>query len=132
VFFLATVSYNMPYQCTSYSTNSDSTRLSTYYCSGCFCDGFSGWYRFTGLSGSQLITFPVSSGYCGTSYPGWFNGTHPTTLYATNIGTVCVYAFGNICYPSYSVSVVPVTNCGSFYVYYLTSFSYCNTRYCTM
>jgi hypothetical protein len=123
----------MPYQCTSYSQNSDSSRLYTSYCSFCPpCDSLSGWYRFMALSGSQLITFPVSSGYCGASYPGWFNGTHPTTLYATNIGTVCVYAGGNICAPAYSISVVPVTNCGSFYVYYLSLFPFCFTRYCTM
>lgn len=133
VFCLATASLVMPYQCSTYSQISDSSRLTTYSCPGCYCDGNSyiGWYRFTGSSGTQMATSPASYGFCGAYYPAWFNGTHPTTTYTTVLGTVCTYFSGNICYPSYSISAMPVTNCGGFYVYYLSSLSNCYARYCT-
>ena len=132
--FLATVSnaYSLPYQCTTYTLNQDSTRYYTYYCSSCYCDGLSGWYRFSGVAGTRLISSPVSTGYCGANYPGWFNGTHPTTVGATSIGTGCVNVNGVLCQAPYSVLSVYVTNCNGFYVYYLTPFSYCYSRYCTI
>jgi hypothetical protein len=134
IFFPVTVSItnSLPYQCTSYSPNSDGTRNVGYVCNNCYCDGISGWYRFTGSAGTCLVTFPVSTGYCGSYYTGWFNGTLPSISGATNIGTVCVNSGSDICYSTYSIRSVPVTNCNGFYVFYLTSFPYCYTRYCTV
>lgn len=123
----------MPYQCTSYTTLNDDTRLTSYVCSGCYCDSMGNtWYRIQGPSATRLASTPVSQGSCGTTYPVWFNATLPTNLYQTIVGTACMYYGSDPCYPSYSLPV-PVTNCGSFYVYYLrpVSSASCYYRYCT-
>ncbi len=126
----------MPNQCTSYNTMNDQSRLSTYNSGCCPCDsGYTGWYRVTGLSGTRLATFPVSSGYCSSSYPVWFNGTLPSRPGTTTIGSGCANYNGNLCHPSYSVSNVFATECNGFYVFYLTSLYCCcgiYPRYCTV
>ena len=122
----------MPYQCTSYTTLNDDTRLTSYICSGCNCDNgiATTWYRIQGTSATRLTSTPASYGSCGAYYPIWFNATLPTNLYQTIVGTACMYYNSDPCYPSYSAAVF-VTNCGSFYVYYLRSLSGPCYRYCT-
>ncbi|CAF2117244.1 unnamed protein product [Rotaria magnacalcarata] len=129
-------SVTLPYQCTSCSSINDMTRLSTYTAGCCPCDSaYNGWYRFTGSSGSQLITFPVNTGFCSTNAPGWWNGTHPSTVGATANGNFCANYAGYICNPSYSTASVLATNCNGFYVYYLVPLYCCcgiYPRYCTI
>ncbi|CAF3310255.1 unnamed protein product [Rotaria socialis] len=127
-------SVTLPYQCTTYSSINDMSRLSNYS-SCCYCDSsYNGWYRFIGASGSQLITFPVNTGFCGTNAPGWWNGTHPSTVGATANGNFCANYAGYICNPSYSIASVLATNCSGFYVYYLVPLACPGIypRYCTM
>ncbi|CAF3754963.1 unnamed protein product [Rotaria socialis] len=136
IFFLATsaTSVTLPYQCTTYSSINEMSRLSNYS-SCCYCDSsYNGWYRFIGASGSQLITFPVNTGFCGTNAPGWWNGTHPSTVGATANGNFCANYAGYICNPSYSIASVLATNCSGFYVYYLVPLACPGIypRYCTM
>lgn len=130
----ASTTNSLPSQCTSYVLNTDGTR-NIAYMGCCYCDTFgsisTGWYRFSGAAGTQLVTAPVSINKCGTNYPGWFNGSLPSTVGATTSGMVCANYNGDLCYSSYSVSSVMATNCGSFYVFYLLGMPYCNTRYCT-
>ncbi|CAM2723115.1 unnamed protein product [Rotaria socialis] len=129
-------SVTLPYQCTTYSSINDMSRLSNYNAGCCPCDSsYNGWYRFIGSSGSQLITFPVNTGFCSTSAPGWWNGTHPSTVGATANGNFCTNYAGYICNPSYSAASVLATNCSGFYVYYLVPLYCCcgiYPRYCTM
>ena len=134
LFFLASTatSSSLPSQCTSYTTNTDFTR-NVGYTGCCWCDSVitAGWYRFSGAAGTQLITSPVTIYSCGTDYPGWFNGSLPTTAGATTSGFVCINYIGYICYIPYSITSILATNCGSFYVFYLTPMTACSTRYCT-
>ncbi len=108
--------------------------LHELYCL-CQCDTYlsitAAWYRFSGAAGTRLSTTSVSSYSCGTYYPGWFNGSLPSTVGATASGTVCANVNGNLCYAPYSVNSILVTNCDSFYVFFLTPMSTCNSRYCT-
>ena len=125
----------LPYQCTVYNTLSDSTRSVTYTsCLTCYCEtsGLNAWYRFTGAPGTRLWTSPPSSNACAAYYTAWFNGTLPTTVGATSIGTGCVNVNGALCQSSYSIPSILATNCNGFYVFYLLPFPYCYTRYCVM
>ncbi|CAF5211202.1 unnamed protein product, partial [Rotaria magnacalcarata] len=126
-------STSLPSQCTSYTINVDSTRNVGYYCGACYCDNglATAWYRFLGSAGTLLATTPISTGYCGGNYPGWFNGSFPTTVGGITSGTLCVNVGGSLCYSTYSMTGIMVTNCGSYYVFYLRPVSYCYTRYCT-
>ncbi len=129
-----TSSNNLPSQCTTSLALTDPERVYTWsgccYTSDCYLA--TGWYRISGSAGSQLVTNPVSSGgYCGQSYPAWFNGSFPTTTGTTISGVACVNVAGSLCPASYSTTVF-ITNCGSYYVFYLSPFPYCTVRYCTM
>ena len=64
---------------------------------------------------------------CGTYYPGWPNGGHPTVADGQVTRTVCFNSGYNCCYYSRSIKV---RNCGSYYVYYLNGTPTCNARYC--
>ncbi|CAF1045039.1 unnamed protein product [Rotaria sp. Silwood1] len=136
---LSTIStaLSLPPQCTSYSTLTDISRLSNYTSGCCPCDSTvsTTWYRITGAAGTQLLTYPVSTGYCSTNTPGWWNGTHPSTIGATTSGTLCTSYSGYLCHPSYSINSILATNCNGYYVYYLQTIScYCcwiYPRYCT-
>ncbi len=133
--FLATgaTTTSLPSQCTSYISNTDYTRNVAYTSGCCWYDTSltTGWYRFSGGAGSQLITSPVNVNLCGTDYPGWFNGSLPTTVGGVTTGMVCVNEGGYLCYTPYSVSSVLATNCGSYYVFYLTAMNNIYSRYCT-
>ena len=37
-----------------------------------------GWYRFVGAAGAKMPTKRVSVFKCGTKFPGWLDGAHPT------------------------------------------------------
>ncbi|CAF0788282.1 unnamed protein product [Adineta steineri] len=79
-------SSSLPSQCSAYTTISDVTRLTT--CTGTYnydCGWTAGWYRFSGSGGTQLATTPSSTLYCCTQYPGWFNGTLPSTSGTTTV-----------------------------------------------
>ncbi len=128
-----TNSSSLPSQCTSNTALSDPYRLYTYTgcCYSADCTLAAGWYRIQGSGGSQLVTTPMSTGYCGQSYPAWFNTSFPSTPGTTVTGGTCVNYAGTLCSSSYSTTV-SVTNCNGYYVFYLVPFSNCNIRYCTM
>ncbi|CAF1310056.1 unnamed protein product [Rotaria sp. Silwood1] len=89
-----------------------------------------GWYRFVGASGTQLVTQKLSiTNICGASYPGWWNGTLPMIIGATNVGNVCFYN-GDSC--NNPISPISATNCSGYYVFYLITIPCCSSyRYCT-
>lgn len=123
----------LPEQCFSYTTDSDSSRLYTYTSSCCGADHnlAAGWYRFTGGGNARLIITPLrATSRCGSSYPGWWNGTLPTMMGATTVGNVCFYD-GNLC--SNPISPIMATRCDGYYVFYLIPVSCCSLyRYCTI
>ena len=89
------------------------------------------WYRFSGAAGNQMAESCVVDMFrCGTSSPGWLNGSHPTVNEGVVQRRVC-FRFGPFC--CYFSTYIRVRNCGGFYVYQLkptrtTPFGY--SRYC--
>ena len=63
---------------------------------------------------------------CGTMYPGWLSGSHPSVTDGAVHATVC-FDWYSCC--SWSTSI-RVRNCSGFYVYELGPTSYCHSRYC--
>ena len=122
----------LPSQCSSYTLNNDATRNVNY--NATFdCDsvtfGTGRWVRFVSPAGT-FIPITVPSTYtCGTHSPGWYNGTYPTVAGSANTGDVCFNWLGNSCCWSTSIQV---TNCLTYYVFFLSSPITCQLRYCTM
>ncbi|CAF1333669.1 unnamed protein product [Adineta ricciae] len=128
-------STTIPPQCSTYLTISDSTRLPSYY-SGYYpsCDNswpFSStsfiWIRFQNGSDHNLMDYPVSTGYCDATYPGWYAGLYPSTFYTTATSIVCFNDGSNNCR---WCTPVKVTSCGNYYVFALLSAPICAARYC--
>ena len=127
----ATIS-SRPSQCDTYTTINDPTRnvmqASTvngdihYFSSGPL------WVRFEGSGGTQIPTTAVPYYRCGTTASGWYSGAMPTVPDTSVNGTVCYTWLDNTC--AYS-NEIQVTNCGSYYVYYLSAPPTSNLRYCT-
>ena len=64
---------------------------------------------------------------CGTYFPGWLNGSHPTLNEAAVQRRVCFGFHGHCCiYSTY----IRVRNCGDFYVYQLKPLTVWYSRYC--
>ena len=66
---------------------------------------------------------------CGTYYPGWLSGSHPTVNEGAVQRRVCFsyYVYGDCCSLS---TYIRVRNCGGFFVYQLKPLTVCNSRYC--
>jgi len=86
-----------------------------------------GWYRFRGAAGTQMATSCVGQYRCGTVYPGWLSGSHPSVADGAVHATVCFHWYYYCCLWSTSIRV---RNCSGFYVYELGPTSNCNSRYC--
>ncbi len=122
----------VPSQCYDYTTINDPTRNvnqgrgtdadQTYFSSG------PQWVRFEGPGGTQIPTSAVAMYRCGTSASGWYSGVMPTAPSTTVNGTACFTWTSGSCQYSNQISV---TNCGSYYVYYLSAPSTGGMRYCT-
>ena len=87
------------------------------------------WYRFSGAAGNQMVESCVDMYRCGTIYPGWLDGSHPTVNEGAVQRRVCVsyYVYGDCCSLS---TYIRVRNCGGFFVYQLKPLTVCNSRYC--
>ncbi|KAK3723811.1 hypothetical protein QZH41_019494 [Actinostola sp. cb2023] len=87
-----------------------------------------GWYRFTGQSGTRMATSCVKKHHCGTQYPGWLRGNHPSTDEGQVARTVCFTKDLDCCYWSVDVNV---RNCSGFYVYEIDKKpDICTFRFC--
>jgi hypothetical protein len=95
------------------------------------CDYYdltNGWYRFMGDAGSAIATSCIDMNHCGTRYPGWMKGSHPTEAEGTVNRTVCYNYYGRCCYWNNNIRVI---NCGGFYVYeFVKNTPGCYLRYC--
>ena len=97
--------------------------------SKCDLDLIHGWYRFLNVPGIRMpTTCPASIYRCGTVWPSWLNGAHPTVHEGIVTREVCLSK--NDCSCNERIFGIKVKNCGSFYVYYLRSRSGCPWRYC--
>lgn len=88
-----------------------------------------GWYRFTSFVGTEMPTSMVSPNRCGTVAPVWMKGTHPSEQDGTVDRKACINFFdiNNGCSQSFDIKV---TNCGTFYVYFLRPTYSCAIAYC--
>ena len=116
--------------CRSHTTFDSAGRNVSFPYQG-FCDHTlaTEWYRLTGDAGSYLPeSCPQPQTHvCGTSYPGWLNGIHPTTAEGVVTRTACFSSSAGCC--TYSTSI-KVKNCGDFYVYEFAPVPTCSLRYC--
>ena len=86
-----------------------------------------GWYRFQGAAGVRMPDKYVLMYRCGTKYPGWLNGSHPTVAEGVVTRTVC-YSHWTGC--RWDSNIIKVKNCSSYYVYELPKTPDQYTRYC--
>ena len=87
-----------------------------------------GWYRFQGAAGDRMPDKCVLMYRCGTKYPGWLNGAHPTVAEGVVTRTVCYSMERSCCYRS---SIIKMKNCKGYYVYELHRTRYWYySRYC--
>ncbi|XP_073699874.1 adhesion G protein-coupled receptor E3-like [Garra rufa] len=93
---------------------------------------WSGWYRlFINNVSAQIPDTCVAFEHCGTRFPLWIRGGHPTVQDGVvtrdvcgNDGTYCCY------YGSYPIKVKACP--GNFYVYELIVPTLCNSAYCAV
>ena len=86
-----------------------------------------GWYRFQGAAGDRMPDKCVLRFRCGTTHPGWLNGTHPTIADGVVTRTVCFSGMTDCCLWH---NIIQVKNCSSYYVYELQRPYLSNLRYC--
>ena len=88
-----------------------------------------GWYRFQGVAGDWIANKCVPEGHCGTCYPGWLSGAHPTVAEGLVTRRVCYHvARLNSC--CYLYNSIRIKNCGGYFVYELPAQYNCPARYC--
>ena len=104
-------------------------RKDTYTETDLLCDSGlpEAWYRFDGDAGTRMPTTCVDRNKCGTKFPGWLNGIHPTVEDGEVVREVCFNAYLDCC--SYRKSI-KVKNCFYYYVYKLGGTPGCELRYC--
>ena len=84
------------------------------------------WYRMPAGT-PRIPESPPGRYHCGTAVTGWLSGVHPTTPGAKSNVKYCFTSSSNDCYYS---TQGKVTNCGSYFVYYLENTPGCSYRYC--
>lgn len=90
-----------------------------------YCDRYivPGWYRYNERMWDQC----PSLAKCGTTYPNWLNGTHPTEVNTEVQRTVCKVGFASCCERQVTIKI---RNCGQFMAYCLPALDTCPERYC--
>merc|ERR1712012_1377728 len=110
-----------PAQCFSYQELNSPTRKSSYSQTTSFSDDSSNtrdwrgtqWYRVTSGAGTQLVDTKVAEGHCGVLRPGWLVGGHPSVGQGEVSRDISFHPHGS--------TSARIINCGSYYVYHLTS-----------
>ena len=85
------------------------------------------WYRFQEAAGDRMPDKCLLRSRCGTTHPGWLNGTHPTIADGVVTRKVCFSGRTDCCLRRY---IIKVKNCSSYYVYELQRSSWSNFSYC--
>ncbi len=115
--------------CKNYTVLTEADRAQGNALKNNLCDGdlVTGWYRFQGAAGERIANKCVPKYHCGTSAPGWLNGSHPTVVEGAVTRRVCYHRPNDCCRRSNNIKV---KNCSGFYVYELRRTPICNLRYC--
>ena len=83
----------------------------------------------SGDAGTRMIEHEINSVYhCGTTFPGWLNGNHPTENGLIVDRQVCFTRSGDSCHLNIQVQVI---KCDTYFLYYLEDTPSCNLRYCS-
>ena len=116
--------------CQLYTVLEDVDRDITHVTQSPKCDQrlIQGWYRFLNDPGIRMPTSCPRKYRCGTKFPGWLNGDHPTVDEGVVTREVCLHR--NDCSCKEIIYGIKVKNCGSFYVYNLFGGPSCSWRYC--
>nr|XP_021333191.1 pancreatic secretory granule membrane major glycoprotein GP2-like [Danio rerio] len=124
---------NLTDPCYNYTVLSNSWRSVNNTNNGYNCDqsvSWSGWYRLfiNGLS-AHIPDTCVAVSRCGTDYPLWIRGGHPTVEDGVVTRDVCGNAGSYCCY--FGSFPIGVKACpGNYYVYELLKPTTCNLAYC--
>ena len=119
--------------CNNYTVLSEADRAQGHIvinASNYRCDRYDlvpGWYRFQGAAGDRMAEKCVPERHCGTRYPGWLSGAHPTVAEGVVTRSVC-FSLSNIC--CYLYQNIRIKNCGAYFVYELLGAYYCPARHC--
>ena len=130
----------LPPQCYEYLILDDSTRNVNHGVEEAYCDNDNdddwattspdwqgeNWYRMMSPAGVVMTETSLERAHCGTYYPGWIRGTHPTDEGETVTVEVCFSWFDDCSY----TQNIDITNCGEYYVYLLPETPMCHLRYC--
>jgi hypothetical protein len=131
-YFILAIPTMLPRECYAHTVNTDTTRNVAYNSSTSMCDqaefSVSRWVRFSGSAGTRLSSTPYNAYRCGGYYTSYLNDSHPTGVGQSKSATVCYNYYGNC----YWQSSIMITNCGEYFVYYLSAPPSCNMRYCTV
>ena len=130
--YFCVYSFQLLLECYSYGYLNDSVRGQGFYngYNGYYqCDSGLpfGWYRFSGVAGSQMTTSCVGKNRCSSHAPGWLSTQHPSKDDGIVRGTVCFHWASSCCHWSTNIRV---RNCSGFYVYELRPVPSCWLRYC--
>lgn len=128
--FLLCTDFTLPLiECFNYRFLTEFNRARSYT-SGYLCDNSLpfGWYRFSGAAGNQMADSCVAGYRCGTRYPGWLDGSHPSVTDGAVQRRVCFGWRSTVC--CFWSTYISVRNCGGFYVYQLRPVTRCYLRYC--
>uniref|UniRef100_A0A7M6DLQ4 Uncharacterized protein n=1 Tax=Clytia hemisphaerica TaxID=252671 RepID=A0A7M6DLQ4_9CNID len=94
-----------------------------------------GWRRFVSGAGTMIPTQCPPAFACGTDYPMWLNGAHPTTINAEATIPLCLRVSATQC--CQNVGTINVKKCaadtsgvGDFFVYNLPAAPGCHMAYC--
>ena len=81
-----------------------------------------------GEAGTKMPTARVEPYHCGTDFPGWLKGEHPTVEGGEALRTVC---FSDRRDPDCKkIKEISVKSCGSYFIYKLGDSPICSMRYC--
>ena len=86
-----------------------------------------GWYRMMNPAGSKIPEKPPPVYHCGTAWPGWMNGVHPSQHGETQEREICFNFYFNTCHEKTTITVI---NCKDYFVYNLPKVPGCPMRYC--
>ena len=126
-------------ECNIYNKLAEEDREANYASVNYYCDRSdriynvsqdwkgAGWYRFQHPAGILLAQSPPGANHCGTVATGWSNSTLPDKPGDSVDIKICFQWSGNDCYES---NEGKVTNCGSYFIYYLDNVPACDNRYC--
>ena len=82
----------------------------------------------SGDAGTQLPEHEIDYYHCGTLFPGWLNGNHPTKNGQIVDRQVCFTNSVNSCLFNIQVQVI---KCDTYFLYYLEDIPWCSYRYCS-